>query len=86
MVENLVVFFPCSDIAATSRFYQEVCGLPKVQEQAGGKLHIMKKAKPAHVLRFRIPLAAPSPPVRLVCASRSTAPTKRTWMPTISAC
>ena len=40
MVENLVVFFPCSDIAATSRFYQEVCGLPKVQEQAGGKLHI----------------------------------------------
>ena len=23
---------------------------------AGGKLHIMKKAKPAHVLRFRIPL------------------------------
>ncbi len=39
-IENAVVFFPCTDIKETSRFYQEVVGLPKVQEQTGGKLHI----------------------------------------------
>ena len=39
-VENSVVFFPCKDIKETSRFYQETVGLKKVQEQAGGKLHI----------------------------------------------
>ena len=39
-IENSVIFFPCTDIEKTSRFYQEMCGFPKVQEQAGGKLHI----------------------------------------------
>lgn len=39
-IENVVVFFPCENIEETSRFYREVVGLKKVQEQADGKLHI----------------------------------------------
>ena len=39
-IENSVIFLPCRDIAATHDFYTRVVGLQKVQEQAGGTLHI----------------------------------------------
>lgn len=39
-IENVVVFFPCNDIEATTRFYTEICGLTKVQEQSGGACRI----------------------------------------------
>lgn len=39
-IENVVVFFPCNSIEETSKFYQEVVGLKKVQEQSEGTLHI----------------------------------------------
>lgn len=35
-IENSVVFFPCSDIEATSRFYTQVVGLRLAQSQSGG--------------------------------------------------
>ena len=35
-IENSVVFLPVTDIERTTRFYTEVVGLQKVQEQSGG--------------------------------------------------
>ena len=35
-IENSVVFLPVTDIERTTRFYTEVVGLRKVQEQSGG--------------------------------------------------
>lgn len=35
-IENSVVFFPCKDIEETDRFYTQVVGFKKVQEQSGG--------------------------------------------------
>ncbi len=40
MIENSVVFFPCSSIERTTKFYTEIVGLPVVQEQAGGMCKI----------------------------------------------
>lgn len=35
-IENSVVFLPVKDIEKTTRFYTEIVGLKKVQEQSGG--------------------------------------------------
>lgn len=35
-IENSVVFLPVTDIEKTTKFYTEVVGLKKVQEQSGG--------------------------------------------------
>ena len=35
-MENSVVFLPVKDIERTTRFYTEIVGLTKVQEQSGG--------------------------------------------------
>lgn len=35
-IENSVIFFPCLDIEATSRFYEKVAGLRLAQVQSGG--------------------------------------------------
>jgi len=35
-IENSIVFFPCSNIKVTSKFYNDIIGLTVAQEQNGG--------------------------------------------------
>ena len=39
-MESSVIFLPCTDLAKTTEFYRDICGIDKMEVQSPGKVHI----------------------------------------------
>ena len=75
-IESSVVFLPVKDIEETTRFYQDLIGLPVAQVQSGGSAGSLIPAT-AISASASIRTAVPCPTGQKACACPSTAGTRK---------